>query len=323
MGRYAGQAGGKTCPREGLVFPGPGGVAAAPDLVAVEGRDRGHEQARVAVGPQRGVDVEQLARTRAQREPGDEFAHEGAINFLQPLLVVLVLFEAVVVQEDHVQVAAIAQFLAAQLAIGDDRQPRLFAVTLFEARPGPAQRQVEHRVGQRAELIGHLLDAQAALDVAHQGAKNLGMVRVAQGVEQLFLVVLTAALPGHGTLFEFGREYRGVEPLVQQALVGQFVDHARVAHEVLHGPTRHAQQAQQTAMHLGPLDQQRQVVFASQQWFDPVHKPQRCGFGAAAFLYGLARALHQATQAQATLVAQRLHARLLSPAAHARRQRRG
>jgi hypothetical protein len=52
---------------------------------------------------------------------------------------------------------------------------------------------------------------------------------------------------------------------VQQPLVGQFVDHAGVAHQVLHGPARQVQQAQQPAVHVGPLDQQREVALAAQQ----------------------------------------------------------
>ena len=48
-------------PRHGLVLPGPGGVAAAPLLVVVVGLEGGDQQARAAVGAQRGVDLEQVA----------------------------------------------------------------------------------------------------------------------------------------------------------------------------------------------------------------------------------------------------------------------
>jgi hypothetical protein len=155
-GRHAGAAGGEARARQRLVFPGPRGVAAAAALVGLEAGHRRHQQPRVAVGPQGGVDVEQLAGRRAQRQPGDELAHEGAIDLLRAVLVGLV---AVVVEEDDVEVAAVAQLLAAELAVGDDGQAAVVAVALAQARPGPAQHGFEHRVGQRRQVVGHLLDA--------------------------------------------------------------------------------------------------------------------------------------------------------------------
>ena len=231
------RAGGKARPRQRLVLPGPGGVAAAAGLVGLEGGDGGHEQARIAVGPQRGVDVEQLAGRGAQRQPGDELAHEGRVDLLGTLLLVFG-GVGVVVDEDDVEVAAVAQLLAAELAVGDDGQPRRRAVALLQARPGPAHGGVEHGVGQRRQVVGHLLHRQVAFDVAHQRAEDLGVVRVAQRVEQVLLVVLARTLPGGQAALEFGAEGRAVEALVQQPLVGELVDDAGVAHQVLHGPAR-------------------------------------------------------------------------------------
>ena len=139
------------------------------------------------------------------------------------------------------------------------------------------------------------------------------MVGVAQCVQQLLFVVLPAALPAGGTFFQFEAERGWVEALLQQAFIGQLVDHARVAHQVLHRPARHAQKAQQPAVHFGPLDQQCEVVFAPQQRLQPIDKTQRCGFGATAVLDGPAGALHQAAQAQPAFIAQLLHAGMLHP----------
>jgi hypothetical protein len=120
-----------------------------------------------------------------------------------------------------------------------------------------------------------------------------------------------AARPGGGRPAR--RRSRRVEALVQQAFVGQLVDHAGVAHQVLHRPARQAQQAQQAAQHLGPLGQQGQVAVAAQQRFEPVDEAQGGGLGAVAVVDAGAGALDQPAQAQLALVAQRQHARLLAP----------
>jgi hypothetical protein len=67
---------------------------------------------------------------------------------------------------------------------------------LLQPRPGPAHGDGQQGVGQRRQVVGHLLDRELAFDVAHQGAEDLGVVRVAQRVQQLFFVVLAQALPG-------------------------------------------------------------------------------------------------------------------------------
>jgi hypothetical protein len=66
--------------RHGLVFPGPGGVAAALLLVVGIGLEAGHQQARVAVGAQRGVDLEQIAFAGLDGQPVDQLAHEGGVD---------------------------------------------------------------------------------------------------------------------------------------------------------------------------------------------------------------------------------------------------
>ena len=60
-----------------------------------------------------GVDLEQIALARLDGQPVDELAHEGRIHLLRPLILV-------VVQEDEVEVRAVAEFEPAELAIADD-----------------------------------------------------------------------------------------------------------------------------------------------------------------------------------------------------------
>ena len=113
----------------------------------------------------------------------------------------------------------------------------------------------------------------------------------------------------------------GVEALMQQPGVGQLVDHAWVAHQVLHRPARKAQQAQQPAHHLWPFDQQRDVAVATQQGFEPVDEAQRGGLGAAVVGQAGCRPLDQLAQAQLGLVAQVLHPWVGAPDSHPLGQR--
>jgi len=162
--------------RHGLVLPGPGGVAAAPLLVVGEGLEAGHQQARIAVRAELGVDFEQVAFAGFHRQPVDELAHEGGVDLGGALVLV-------VEDEDDVEVAAVAQLLAAELAVADDAELRFLAVAPAQALPAPAGGQAQHAVGQRGEVVGHLLDRDAAFQVARQGAEGLGMVGAAQQVE--------------------------------------------------------------------------------------------------------------------------------------------
>ena len=302
------------------MLPGPGGVAAPAHLVALKAGDGSDQQARIAVGPQRGVDVKQLTGGGAQRQPGDELAHKVAVDLLGP---VRVGFVGVVVQKHQVQVTAVAQLLAAQLAVGDDGKVRHGAVVQTQPGPGPTQGAVQRGVGQRRQVIGHLLHGDQRLHIAHQGAEHLGMVGMAQGVEQRVFVVLATALQRGLAVVQLGAVVGRAEALGQQAGVRQLVDHAGVAHQILHRPARQAQQTQQAAHHLGPLDQQGQVALAPQQRLQPVDEAQRGGLAAAAIGHAAGGALDQPAQAQLAVFAQRQHAGVLTPLPHPLAQRGG
>ena len=84
------------------------------------------------------------------------------------------------------------------------------------------------------------------------------------------LVGLARSLPALVALLELALVRLGVEAVVQQALVGELVDDARVQHQVAHRPARQAEQAQQPVLHFGALGEERQVALAAQQRLDPV-----------------------------------------------------
>ena len=235
--------------RHGLVFPGPGGIAAALLLVVGVGVEAGHQQARVAVGTQRGVDLEQVSLAGLDGEPVDELAHEGRVCLGRALVVI-------VEDEDDVQVAAIAQFLAAQLAVADDAELWRLPMAVPEPGPAPLGRDAQNAVGQGAQVVGHLLHGDAAFDVARQRAEDFGMVGAAQQVQQGFVVVLARGLQRGQAQAQLALEVGGDEALAQHGIARQFVDHAGVLLQIAGGPARRAQQVEQAFMHGGPLQQQ-------------------------------------------------------------------
>ena len=257
------------------MVPGPGGVAAALLLVVGVGVEGGDEQAGVAVGPQVGVDLVQIAFAGLDREPVDELAHQGGIDFGGALVFVLV-------DKDDVEVAAVAEFLAAELAVGNDGELRVFAVPPGQAAPAPARGDAQHGLGQRAQVVGHLFHRQAAFDVARQRAEHLGVMGAAQQVEQGFVVVLAGAGQRLAAMLKFLLELGRGKALVEHVGVGQLVDHARMQQQVARRPARRTQDAQQALVHVGAFEQQGQVAFAPQQRLDPVGQAHGRGLGDAA-----------------------------------------
>ena len=168
------------------------------------------------------------------------------------------------------------------------------------------------------KIVGHLLDAQLALQVARQRAKQLRVMRAAQHVHQRFFVVLIGHRERRATRFEFALVVGRREALLEHRVVGEFIDHAGVALQITRGPLGRAQQMQQPLLHHGALQQQRQITLAPQQRLDPVDQAQRADLVHAAVQQPLRRALHDAQQPRARVVAQRLHFGVVLPLRHAR-----
>ena len=219
----------------------------------------------------------------------------------------------VFINEHDVQIAAVAQLLAAQLAVGNDGELRRVAVAVFQVLPAPVGGDGKHGFGQCAQVVGHELDTQCAFQIARQGAEHLGVVGAAQQVQAGFFVLFAGALQGGAALVQLLGKYRGVEALVQQRFTAQFVDHAGVLQQVAGGPLGRAQQAQQALMHGGALQQQREITFTPQQRLNPAKQAQGGFFADAAFEQPLRGALNQQRQPGAGVFAQHTDARVLVP----------
>ena len=290
----------------GLVLPGPGGVAAALLLVVGIGRKADDQQTRAAIGPQGGVDLKQITFAGLDREPVDDLADQGRINLAGLLVLVFV-------NKHNVEVTAVTQLFAAQLAVGNDGELGRLAVAGFQALPAPVGGQAQHGFGQGAQIVGHLLNTEHALNVTRQCAKNFGVVGAAQQVQASLLVVFAGALQGSQPLLELSNKDRGVKALLQQIVAGQLVNHARVLQQITGRPLGRAQQAQQAFVYRRALQQHGQVTFAAQQRLDPVDQAQRRLFTDLALQQPDRGALHQPGQAGARVFAQGQHARVQAP----------
>ncbi|OIQ66357.1 hypothetical protein GALL_520740 [mine drainage metagenome] len=197
-------------PGDGLVFPGPGGIAAALLLVVGIRRKAGNEQAGIAVGAQCRVNFIQIALAGLDREPVDELAHQIGIHLGGAFVIV-------VKDKYKVQVAAVTQFLAAELAVGDDAKTGLLAVNFFEPAPAPAGGNAQHGIGQGAKLVGHFFHREHAFDVTRQGAENLGVMGPAQQVQQRLVVIFTGCLQCVAPVIEFAFKAGCIKAFLQHA----------------------------------------------------------------------------------------------------------
>ena len=218
----------------GLMFPGPCRVAAALLLVVGIGLETADQQAGVAVGAQGGVDLEEVALAGLDGQPVDELAHIGGIDLGGALIFV-------VKDENNVQIAAVAQLFAAQLAVAHDAKTWRVAVAVFQARPAPLGGDTQHAVGQCAQVVSHLLDGDAAFNVACQGAKHLGMVGTAQQIEQGFIVIFACGLQRSQAQGQFMLEVGGDKTLSENGVAGQLIHHAGVQLQIACGPAGRTQ----------------------------------------------------------------------------------
>ena len=115
------------------MLPGPSCVAAALLLVVGVGREAGHQQTRVAVGPERGVNLKQIAFAGFNGQPIDEFAYQVGIHLGGALVFILV-------DKHNVKIAAVAKFFSAQFAVRDDCQFWCCTVLVLQPLPAPVKR---------------------------------------------------------------------------------------------------------------------------------------------------------------------------------------
>ncbi len=167
--------------RQRLMFPDPGVL----QLIGAKCIDRTDQHSRVAVRTQAQVHLEEHARRCLRRHPGAHALAETGIEFSD-------LGGRIVVQIDQVEIGGEPEFLAAELAVGDDRKlrwPLGMRMPLPQLLPAQIERRLHHDVGEFAEPVGEMLDGMHAGDILRQQVKDLRVVGFAQEVHFTFGVV--------------------------------------------------------------------------------------------------------------------------------------
>lgn len=137
----------------------------------------------------------------------------------------------IVVEEDEIQVRCVAQLLAAELPIRDDREARRLAMPLRKLPPDSLHGHVEHGVGELREPVAHVLDAQAPREIDQQNAEDFGLMRVAQQIHLMFGVLGSLQARGQRAL-ELGPVERARDGFV----VEQFIEQLRMADQIARRP---------------------------------------------------------------------------------------
>ncbi|KAG1435037.1 hypothetical protein G6F57_021314 [Rhizopus arrhizus] len=118
------------------MLPGPGMLV----LVLLEGFHRNRQQSGIAVRPQAQVYLVEPAGRGHGRQPGRHAPAEFGVDLGRVLA-------RIVKQENQIQGRGITQFLAAQLAVGDDGEMGQGARHLVHEWPGAADGFGQQQVG--------------------------------------------------------------------------------------------------------------------------------------------------------------------------------
>ncbi len=166
------------------MLPGPG----ATGLILLEGIHTDGQQTGIAIRAQTQVNI---VETTGGGHGGQPAGH-AASQFDVALHIILA---GVVIEKHQIQVRGVANFLAAQLAVGDDGKAGRGVVFRAQAagarqRPGTLQRLGQHHIGQGRELVGQCLYRQHALQILSQQLEGDLVLPVAHHVHLLFDISL-------------------------------------------------------------------------------------------------------------------------------------
>ena len=170
-----------------------------------------------------------------------------------------------VVDEHQVEVRAVAQFDAADLAIADDDEIRVAVAAvaaLGRAVPGhrvpPGQRQhlIEDRLGQPGQVVADLHQRQRAGELRGGHAQAVRQLEVAQRLHLLFQIVLGNP---RQPLAQFGGQLRRLGRAVQAAFIEQFVEQQREMGDLLGDQRAGRAELQQAGQRAGVLGEQHQI----------------------------------------------------------------
>lgn len=144
-------------------------------------------------------------------------------------------------------------------------------------QPGAVEHDGQNPIGQFAQMVGQALDSQLAGQILREQSKELSMMSLAQLVHVTFDIRLT------------GQQRRGIDHGAQLGLpervvggqqhlpVEQFVQHDRMAGQIIRRPARLADHPEQLPVRPGKLNEQGQISRATRDGVEQIDQPAQPG----------------------------------------------
>ncbi len=183
------------------MLPGPG----LRELIIPEGRQTRDQQSRVARRAQAHVDLVERTGRRHRRQQVDDAlpqTREEQRVVQRPRAVRLALAGRIM-QEDEIQIRAIAQLDATQLAVADDHEAATQAVAgdrlaiapdgeaMLAGQGLPRHRQhlFQHHLGDEGQIVTDLHQRAGTGDIGGRHVQHLGVAEHPQGLEQRLFII--------------------------------------------------------------------------------------------------------------------------------------
>ena len=247
---------------QGLVLPGPGLAG----LVVGEGAQGAHQQALVAVRAQAHVHLVELAGGGVGGHHVDGPLTHAGIELvvgdgLGPRRHGVGVVAAV--EEDQVEIGAIAQFDPPQLAVADDQEagatlpdPGGRPMALRQVAIGQGDHPVQAGLGDIGEVVA---DHHQGDDAGKVGGGHPQPVALGELAQTFHLLLQVVRVQGAEEPVQLGLQFRPPQGGIEATGIDQLVQEQGLADDLLADPGAHAGQADQLGEDDGPLHQHGQV----------------------------------------------------------------
>ena len=182
-----------------LVLPGPGILT----LIVGESLQRGHQQASVTRRPQPHIHLVKAARRRDGRQQVNDALPQASKKDrgVQRARAIGGALAVAVVQEHQIEIRAVAQLDAAQLAIANDQKRRLTVITARghamlagQVLPGHGQHRFQNHFRNEGEVIAHFHQMPRTDHIRCRHVQHLGVLEDPQCFQLRLFVILGQAI---------------------------------------------------------------------------------------------------------------------------------
>ena len=218
-----------------------------------------------------------------------------------------------VVQEHEIEIRAMTELDATQLAVGHDHEIRIAGLALAFLRcavfgkqilPAETQHVPEDRLGEEAQVVAHLHQRERARHLRGRAAQPVGELEIPQRFHLCFEVVLRHA---QHVLAQFGRQAFALGQHLQAARVDQLIEQHRVVGKFLRDPRACRAERHHLRERGGVLGEQHQIGAAAQHGLDQRHGAQQQQRGLLAACSCSQKERHETIEPLAPRCLQRAH----------------